>query len=131
MANIENAQIKVTAVPSYQGKGVTINDAFSVWSYNIFIENQGQYPIMILRRYWKVIDEMGLVKEITGDGVVGKKPVINPGESFEYTSFTNMNTSSGVMLGKYYVLNIDSGEEIEIEIPAFSLDTPAEKVTIN
>lgn len=131
MYSVSTNEIKVTATPSYQGKGVTADDVFSVWSYNIVIENNGSSTIQVLRRLWQIIDDSGLVKEITGDGVVGKTPVLNPGESFEYTSFTNLKAPSGVMIGKYYVLELDTGKELEIDIPAFSLDSPEEKITAN
>ena len=116
--------IKVTAIPLYQGESVEEDKEYSVWSYNIIIENHSDTTIKILSRYWKIIDSSGLIHEITGNGVVGKNPVIFPGDLFEYTSFTNLHTSSGVMVGKYYAENVDTGQSMEIDIPAFSLDNP-------
>lgn len=131
MYSVSTNAIKVTATPAYQGRGVTADDVFSVWSYTIVIENNSDSPIQVLRRYWQVFEDCGMVKEITGDGVVGKTPVISPGEAFEYTSFTNLKSHSGMMMGKYFVLDIDSGEELTINTPAFSLDSPEEKTILN
>jgi ApaG protein len=123
--------IKVTAIPLYQGESVEEDKEYSVWSYNIIIENHSDTTIKILSRYWKIIDSSGLIHEITGNGVVGKNPVIFPGDLFEYTSFTNLHTSSGVMVGKYYAENVDTGQSMEIDIPAFSLDNPEEERVLN
>ena len=123
--------IKVTAIPLYQGESLEEDKECSVWSYNIIIENHSDTTIKILSRYWKIIDSSGLIHEITGDGVVGKNPVIFPGDLFEYTSFTNLHTSSGVMVGKYYAEDIDTGQSMEIDIPAFSLDNPEEERVLN
>ena len=123
--------IKVTAIPLYQGESVEEDKEYSVWSYNIIIENHSDTTIKILIRYWKIIDSSGLIHEITGNGVVGKNPVIFPGDLFEYTSFTNLHTSSGVMVGKYYAENVDTGQSMEIDIPAFSLDNPEEERVLN
>lgn len=131
MYSVCSHDIKISAETAFQGHGATTSDCFSVWSYDIQIENMGKSPIMILRRYWKLIDEMGLMREITGDGVVGQKPVIHPGEVFQYTSYANIRAGSGMMYGKYYALDLDSGEEIELDIPAISLDSPKEKVIVN
>ena len=131
MYSVSTNAIKVKATPAYQGRGVTADYVFSVWSHTIVIENNSDSPIQVLRRYWQVFEDCGMVKEITGDGVVGKTPVISPGEAFEYTSFTNLKSHSGMMMGKYFVLDIDSGEELTINTPAFSLDSPEEKTILN
>ena len=123
--------IKFTAIHLYQGESVEEDKEYSVWSYNIIIENHSDTTIKILSRYWKIIDSSGLIHEITGNGVVGKNPVIFPGDLFEYTSFTNLHTSSGVMVGKYYAENVDTGQSMEIDIPAFSLDNPEEERVLN
>jgi ApaG protein len=123
--------IKVTAIPLYQGGGMEEDKEYSIWSYNIIIENHSDTTIKILSRYWKIIDSSGLIHEITGDGVVGENPVIFPGDLFEYTSFANLHTSSGLMVGKYYAENVDTGQSLEIDIPAFSLDNPEEERLLN
>ena len=63
---------------------------------------------------------------VQGDGVVGEFPMLKPGESYEYTSGTPLKTSNGIMQG-FYLMTQDSGEQIKIDIPTFSLDSPYNK----
>ena len=73
---------------------------------------------------------MGTEQEVKGAGVVGEEPVLEPGESFEYTSGVPLPTPSGFMTGTYGMVTAD-GEPFDIEIPAFSLDGPETKRTLN
>jgi ApaG protein len=61
---------------------------------------------------------------VHGDGVVGERPVLDPGESFEYTSGTPLATPSGFMRGTYHMVLADTGEGFDVAIPTFSLDSP-------
>ena len=70
------------------------------------------------------------MQEVRGDGVVGEQPVLRPGESFEYTSGTPLSTPSGIMVGRYQ-METKGGEGFEIEIPAFSLDSPYQRTSLN
>jgi ApaG protein len=71
-----------------------------------------------------VTDGLGQLREVRGPGVVGKTPVLRPGEVFEYTSGTPLSTPTGFMGGTYQMVN-EAGETFDIEIPTFSLDTPS------
>ena len=73
---------------------------------------------------------MGRRQEVRGAGVVGKQPVLKPGESFEYTSGVPLPTPSGFMTGTYGMAAAN-GEAFEIAIPTFSLDSPDSRRTIN
>ena len=77
-----------------------------------------------------VTDSTGQKQEVRGAGVVGEEPVIEPGASFAYTSGVPLPTSSGFMAGTYGMVTPD-GEQFEIQIPVFSLDSPEAKRTIN
>jgi len=70
------------------------------------------------------------VQEVRGSGVVGEQPVLDPGESFEYTSGTPLATPSGIMVGSYQ-MQTDHGDEFDVAIPAFSLDSPHQVVNLN
>jgi len=72
----------------------------------------------------------GELTEVKGPGVVGEQPVLKPGESYEYTSGAPLNTPSG-MMGGAYLMESESGERFEIEIPTFSLDRPDQSVLLN
>jgi ApaG protein len=95
------------------------------WAYQITIANTSQITVQLLKRTWHITDENGRTQRVHGEGVVGETPVLEPGESFQYTSGTPLATSSGFMTGKYHMIEVNSGEKFDIAIPAFSLDSPA------
>ncbi len=95
-----------------------------VWAYRIRIANEGAETVQLLRRSWNVVDGRGRVQQVAGEGVVGQQPTIPPGQTFEYTSGTPLDTPSGFMRGAYHMVATASGEGFEVEIPAFSLDSP-------
>ena len=76
-----------------------------------------------MTRHWRITDSLGNIQEVQGDGVVGEQPVLTPGESFEYTSGTPLGTPSGIMVGTYQ-METESGDRFDVDIPAFSLDSP-------
>lgn len=103
------------------------SDDHYVWAYQIKIENQSAQRVQLLRRHWQITDARGLVEVVDGDGVVGEQPVLEPGESFEYTSGAPLKTPSGFMMG-HYQMEASQGEFFEVEVPAFSLDSPYDHV---
>jgi ApaG protein len=74
-------------------------------------------------RYWRITDGKGQVQEVRGAGVVGEQPTLKPGDSFKYTSGAPLTTPSGFMVGSYQ-METGHGEAINVDIPAFSLDSP-------
>lgn len=95
-----------------------------VWAYKIEITNEGTVAVQLLKRTWLITDGQGRTMRVHGDGVVGEQPVLDPGEAFEYTSGTPLPTPSGFMRGTYHMLVVDTGEEFDAAVPAFSLDSP-------
>ena len=77
-------------------------------------------------RNWVIIDANGKIINVQGEGVVGEFPILKPGESFEYTSGTPLKTTNGIMQG-FYLMSQDNGEQLKIDIPTFSLDSPYNK----
>ena len=94
-----------------------------VFSYTITIENHGKLPAQLLRRHWIITDANNRVQEVRGEGVVGEKPHLKPGEHFRYTSGTMLETPVGSMRGAYHLI-ADDGVEFDAEIPAFTLAIP-------
>jgi ApaG protein len=80
--------------------------------------------VQLLRRTWQITDARGRTQQVHGAGVVGEQPLLEPGESFEYTSGTPLDTPSGFMMGAYHMVVPSSGETFDVAIPAFSLDSP-------
>lgn len=99
------------------------------WSYTIRIENGSGARVQLLMRTWHVTDASGRTQHVHGPGVVGEQPVLEPGESFEYTSGTPLSTPTGFMRGLYHMIESDSGERFDVVIPAFSLDSPHHRAT--
>lgn len=95
-----------------------------VWAYRITIANEGRQTVQLLKRTWLITDAQGRTQRVHGDGVVGEQPVLEPGESFEYTSGTPLATPSGFMRGTYHMVVSDTGETFDVAIPTFSLDSP-------
>ena len=95
-----------------------------VRAYRIKIENQGREAVQLLRRTWHITDARGRTQHVHGPGVMGEQPLLEPGESFEYTSGTPLDTPSGFMTGEYHMVVSDSGEKFDVAIPIFSLDSP-------
>jgi ApaG protein len=95
-----------------------------VWAYQVRIMNGGREAVQLLRRTWHITDARGRVQVVQGDGVVGEQPVLEPGETFEYTSGTPLETPSGIMSGAYHMVVVLTDERFDVEIPAFSLDSP-------
>jgi ApaG protein len=94
-----------------------------VFAYTITIRNSGSVAAQLISRHWIITDAQGLVQEVRGLGVVGAQPLLQPGESFEYTSGTSIATPVGTMRGSYQMLAQD-GTRFEAEIPEFTLSVP-------
>jgi ApaG protein len=101
-----------------------------VWAYRIRIANQSNRQVQLLTRNWIITDGAGRVETVRGPGVVGEQPVLEPGESFEYTSGCPLSTPTGMMVGSYQMTD-ENGEMFDIDIPAFSLDSPFASQTLN
>jgi ApaG protein len=101
-----------------------------VWAYHVTIQNRGHETVQLRSRHWRITNARGELNEVKGPGVVGEQPVLKPGEIFEYTSGAPLTTSSGIMTGTYQMEN-ESGEVFDIEIPAFSLDSPEQPSVLN
>tara|TARA_Y100000813_G_C24126066_1_gene335190 strand:- start:392 stop:805 length:414 start_codon:yes stop_codon:yes gene_type:complete len=123
--------ILISVVPQFLPEQSTPGDNRYVWAYTVRIENQGADTVQLLNRYWRITDAMGTSHEVRGEGVVGEQPVLAPGESFEYTSGTPLATPSGVMVGSYEMESRSSGDFFDVAVPAFSLDSPHERVNLN
>jgi ApaG protein len=92
-----------------------------VFAYTITIRNTGSMPAQLIARHWVITDGAGRTEEVKGLGVVGQQPLLAPGETFVYTSGTQLRTAAGVMRGSMFVVAED-GTRFEADVPAFVLD---------
>jgi len=93
------------------------------FTYHVTIRNEGPVPVQLLTRHWTITDGTGRVEEVRGPGVVGAQPRLEPGDTFQYTSFCPLPTQVGSMVGTYQMVN-DRGETFDVNIAPFTLATP-------
>jgi ApaG protein len=122
--------IEVTVEPNFLPDRSSAEKREFFWSYTVVITNTGAETVQLQTRHWIITDASGRKQEVRGEGVVGEQPVLGPGERFEYTSGVPLPTASGFMSGHYQMVS-QSGERFEIDVPAFSLDSPDSKRVLN
>ena len=94
-----------------------------VFAYTVTIQNNGEHTAKLLSRHWIITDADNNTQEVRGDGVVGEQPQFKPGEGFQYTSGTVLDTPVGSMRGSYQMLSGDGGT-FDADIPMFTLSVP-------
>ena len=123
MVTSTTRDISVTVETSYLEKQSDPDEQYFVWAYRITIANHSNQTVQLLSRHWKISDGQGRVQEVRGEGVIGEQPILEPGANYTYSSGTPLQTPSGFMHGSYQMQS-DDGERFDIDIPAFSLDSP-------
>ena len=113
--------IKITVEAFYNEKHSRPDSKEFVYSYDVEIENTGDQTVQLLRRHWIIRDSLGPIREVEGEGVIGEKPVLEPGQSHKYTSWCPLQTDIGKMSGTYLMLNVETKEEFYVQIPEFKL----------
>ena len=116
-------KIHVEVSPAYIKEQSDPSNNHYVFSYTVTIRNDGDQPARLLTRHWVITDGDGQVQEVRGEGVIGEQPHLQPGEGFQYTSGTFMNTPVGTMQGSYQMIT-DDGKQFDAEIPSFTLSVP-------
>jgi ApaG protein len=130
MYSATTSGIKVTVKPVFLEDQSSPAENHYVWAYHVRIENLGERTVRLRARHWKITDAVGRLQEVKGAGVVGEQPVLEPGQSFEYTSGTPLATPSGIMSGSY-MMETPDGARFDAAIPAFSLDSPHQAAKLN
>jgi ApaG protein len=128
-ATDEGSAVVVRAVSMFQPDESDLSDATDkkyVFAYRIEIENRGTRTVQLLSRHWWITDARQAVREIEGDGVIGQRPFISPGQVFAYSSWCIIPTPSGLMRGSYFMVvsGANGDEPLEVVVPSFSLATP-------
>lgn len=122
--------VDVMVMPVFMEENSDPQNGKYFWAYRVTVENNSGEPLQLMSRYWHITDANGKVEEVRGDGVVGKQPNISNGGNFTYTSGCPLTTQSGIMVGKYYMKTV-TGQMLEVNIPAFSLDLPDSNPVVN
>lgn len=116
--------IKISVETTYEGsfyKNYKIQYAFG---YTITIENQGKDSVQLNARHWEILDALNNIETVSGEGVIGKKPVLKPGESHTYTSGCLLTSPFGAMQGHYSMVNFTTTQKFQVTIPTFKLSAP-------
>ena len=116
-------ELTVTVRTQYLEEQSDPDQSRYVFAYAITIKNTGSVPAQIISRHWVITDANDHVEQVRGLGVVGHQPLLQPGEQFEYTSGTSLQTPQGTMYGEYFCVAED-GEQFESRIPEFVLSLP-------
>lgn len=116
--------IKISVETGFEGvffKNYKIHFAFG---YRITIQNQSKDSVQLVSRHWKIFDALNNTEVVDGDGVIGKKPVIKPGESHSYNSGCLLTSPIGAMKGFYNMVNFTTTRRFRVVVPTFKLWAP-------
>lgn len=119
----KNCEIRIHVVTNYVEYQSEPDDCRYVFAYTITISNEGDVPARLVSRHWVITDANGKVQEVTGSGVVGEQPYLNPGEQFRYSSGAVLETPVGAMQGLYR-MEADNGVNFDAPIAPFTLAVP-------
>ena len=123
MSDNQKYRIDVRAVPEFVSEQSNPDNDHFVFAYTMTIRNTGSVAAQLVSRHWIITDAADAVQEVRGLGVVGHQPLLQPGESFEYTSGCALPTPVGTMRGTYQMVAED-GTHFDAEIPEFTLAIP-------
>ena len=119
----EKYEITVSARSTFIPEQSNVDEARFVFAYTITITNTGTVAARLISRHWVITDSDNHVQEVRGTGVVGEQPLLQPRESFEYTSGTAIATPVGTMRGSYQ-MQAEDGTSFDAPIPEFTLSMP-------
>lgn len=118
-----NCEIRINVATTYVDEQSEPDADRYVFAYTITISNDGDVPATLLSRHWIITDANGKVQEVSGDGVVGEQPHLEPGERFRYSSGAVLETPVGAMQGLYR-MQTDTGANFDAPIEPFTLAVP-------
>lgn len=116
--------IKISVETNFEGtfyKNYKIHFAFG---YKVTIENQSKDSVQLNARHWTILDALNNIETVSGEGVIGKKPVLKPGESHTYSSGCLLTSPFGAMQGHYSMVNFTTTKKFNVTIPTFKLSAP-------
>ncbi len=123
MAADKKHEIRIASRSRYLPEQSNPEQGVYAFAYTVTITNAGAVPTQLISRHWVIQDANGRVKEVKGLGVVGHQPLLRPGQTFEYTSGSQIDTPSGKMHGSYFFVAED-GERFDQQIESFDLSMP-------
>ena len=116
--------IKVSVESSFEGTYYKESKLHYAFEYSVKIENQSKELVQLDSRHWVILDSLNEEETVDGEGVIGKKPVLKPGQSHTYTSGRLLASPYGAMYGYYRMINLNSTKKFNVMIPVFKLSAP-------
>lgn len=116
--------IRISVEPEYNEIQSSLSQGIHIFSYTITVENMTDEPVRLVRRKWFIIDTLAQGRIVDGEGVVGRKPMLHPGESFTYQSACDLKGDFGAMFGFYTFHNMKSNLRFTAQIPRFRMEVP-------
>lgn len=124
METLTTNGIKISVENYYQPNQSKPEQNQYVFAYNINIENKSTHTVQLLRRHWHIFDAIGERREVMGEGVIGKQPILKPGESHSYTSWCPLVSGIGKMHGTFSMIRLTDDARFEVEVPEFKMIEP-------
>ncbi|WP_298498731.1 Co2+/Mg2+ efflux protein ApaG [uncultured Algibacter sp.] len=116
--------IKISVETTFEGSFYKNYKMQYAFGYTITIENQSKDSVQLNARHWEILDALNNVETVSGEGVIGKKPVLIPGESHTYSSGCLLTSPFGAMQGHYSMVNFTTTKKFKVTIPTFKLSAP-------
>lgn len=116
--------IKISVETSFEGSFYKNHKMTFAFGYQITIENQSKDSVQLTSRFWEIKDSLNKTEIVQGEGVIGQKPILKPGESHTYTSGCLLTSPFGSMRGYYNMINFTTSKKFKVTIPSFKLSAP-------
>ena len=116
--------VKVSVETIYQPEYSNPANDHYMFAYKISIENVGHSSVQLLRRHWEIFDSLNNIEIVDGEGIIGKKPVLKPGENHTYSSGCLLSSPYGAMKGHFNMINFTNTKTFKVIIPTFRLCAP-------
>jgi ApaG protein len=116
--------IKISVLTTFEGTYFKNHKIHFAFSYEITIENHSKDSVQLTSRHWEIFDSLNDLETVDGEGVIGKKPVLKPGESHTYNSGCLLSSPFGAMRGWFNMVNFTSTRNFRVIVPSFRLSAP-------
>ncbi|NNC49748.1 MAG: Co2+/Mg2+ efflux protein ApaG [Flaviramulus sp.] len=116
--------IKISVETTFEGSFYKNYKMQYAFGYTVTIENQSKDSVQLNARHWEILDALNNIETVSGEGVIGKKPVLKPGQSHTYTSGCLLASPFGAMQGHYSMVNFTTTKKFQVTIPTFKLSAP-------
>ncbi|RZJ67229.1 MAG: Co2+/Mg2+ efflux protein ApaG [Flavobacterium sp.] len=116
--------IKISVATTFEGTYFKNHKIHYAFSYHVTIENHGKDSVQLTTRHWEIFDSLNDIETVDGEGVIGKKPVLKPGETHTYSSGCLLASPFGAMRGYFNMINFTSTRSFRVIVPTFRLSAP-------